>query len=65
MKIVLIALLILLSGILISYFMCVVRMIYAKEKVTLIQMFMIALISFAIVIAYLLVLTRVLERVLY
>lgn len=65
MKIVLIALLILLSGILISYFMCVVRMIYAKEKVTLIQMFMIALISFAIVIAYLLVLTRVLEIVLY
>lgn len=65
MKILLIAILIITSAFVIAYFMNVVRSIYSKEKITVIQMFAIMLISFAIVVIYLLVLTRVLELVLY
>lgn len=65
MKIILIGLLIFVSAFLIAYFMSVVRMIFSKEKITLIQMFFITLMTFSIVIAYLVTLTKVLEAVLY
>lgn len=65
MKILLIAILIITSAFIIAYFMNAVRLIYSKEKITIIQMFAIMLISFAIVVVYLLVLTRVLDFILY
>lgn len=65
MKIILIGLLLVISAILIAYFMSIVKIIYSKESITLIQMFFISLMTFSIVIAYLLTLAKVLEAVLY